>query len=142
MRARAALTAGWTAAALIVLLGGCSLTPALLEDRSEDASQNYADDYQKVYLRLIDTATRCLTRHNINAARMAVESDIHQEAGFGVVRFVVHGILNSNYFVSAKIEKMGQGSRVSVKTNNAMISNRLDKMVFRWAGGDQECQQQ
>jgi len=139
MGAKVALTArGWTAVALLLLLGGCSLTPQALESRSDDASQNYTDDYREVYRRLIGTARRCVTG-NSNALSMTVESDLHQEVGFGVVRFVAIGILNSNYYLSAKIEKMGQGSRVSVKTNNPMISEKFDNMVFRWAAGDQEC---
>jgi hypothetical protein len=132
------LTAGWAAAALLVLLGGCSLTPEALEAKSDAASQNYADDYQEIYRRLTGTARRCITAHAIRVLSMEVEADLHKELGFGVVRFVAIGIA-SNYFVSAKIEKMGQGSRVSVKTNNPMISERLNKIVFRWAGGDQEC---
>jgi hypothetical protein len=70
---------------------------------------------------------------------MLVEADLHQELGFGEVRFVAAGIFYSNYFVSAKIEKSGNGSRVSVKVNNPLIGERLSNMVFRWAGGDQKC---
>jgi hypothetical protein len=62
---------------------------------------------------------------------MEVEADLHKELGFGVVRFVAIGIA-SNYFVSAKIEKMGQGSRVSVKTNNPMITQQDRFSLGRW----------
>lgn len=141
MGARASLTAGWTAAALLVLLSGCSLTPQTLEATSDTASQNYADDYREIYRRLTGTARRCLERRDAPAFSVEVEADLHEELGFGIVRFVA-GIVKLNYFVSTKIEKMGPGSRVSVKANNPMISERLSKMVFRWAGGDQECQRE
>jgi hypothetical protein len=139
MGAKAALTAGWSAAASLVLLAGCSTTPEALEAKSDAASQNYADDYQEIYRRLAGTARRCITGHDTRALSMAVEADLHKELGFGEVRFVAIGLAYSNYFVSAKIEKIGPGSRVSVKANNPIISERLNKMVFRWAGGDQDC---
>ena len=140
MGAKAALTAGSTAVALLILLAGCSSTPEALEAESDAASQNYADNYEEIYRRLAGTARRCLTGHNTIASSIEVEADLQKELGFGDVRLVsIGGRMISNYFVSAKIEKMGRGSRVSVKTNNPIISERLSKMVFRWAGGDQEC---
>ncbi|MBR1228504.1 MULTISPECIES: hypothetical protein [unclassified Bradyrhizobium] len=138
MGTKAALTAGTTAVALLLLLAGCSATPESLESKSDNVSQNYADNYEEVYRRLTSTARRCVTG-GTNAARNEVVSNLHQELGFAVVRFVVIGVFADNYFLSAKIEKMGSGSRVSVKTNNPIISDRLNKKVFRWAGGDQEC---
>lgn len=138
MRAKAALTAVSTAVALLVLLAGCSTTPEALEAKSEAVSQNYADSYEEVYRRLAGTARRCITGHPSNALRIEVEADLHKELGFADVRFVAIGVY-SNYVLSAKIEKMGSGSRVSVKTTYPIISDRLNKMVFRWAGGDQEC---
>ena len=138
MGTKAALTAGTTAVALLVLLAGCAATPESLEFKSDDVSQNYADNYEEVYRRLTSTARRCVTG-GIIAARNVVVSNLHNELGFAVVRFVVIGIFSDNYYLSAKIEKMGSGSRVSVKTKNPIISVRLNKMVFRWAGGDQQC---
>ena len=70
---------------------------------------------------------------------MRVESDLHQDLGFGEVRFVAAGVLYANYYASAKIEKSGNGSRVSVKVNNPLIGERLNNMIFRWAGGDPTC---
>jgi hypothetical protein len=139
MGAKAALTAGWIAAALLVLLAGCSTTPEALETKSDAASQNYSDNYQEVYRRLAGTAGRCITGPGTPVLSMVVEATLHKELGFGEVRFVAIGLVYSNYFVLAKIEKMGPGSRVSVKANNPIISEKLSKMVFRWAGGDQEC---
>lgn len=137
MGTKAALTVGWTAVALLVLLAGCSTTPESLEAKSDAVSQNYSDSYKEIYRRLAGTAKRCVTGHS-NVLSMEVEADLHEELGFGQVRFVAIGAY-SNYFLSAKVEKMGSGSRVSVKANNPIISDRLNKMVFRWAGGDQEC---
>jgi hypothetical protein len=139
MGAKAALTAGWSAVALLVLLAGCSTTPEALEAKSDAVSQKYADNYEEIYRRLAGTARRCIAGHDTNALSMAVEADLHKERGLGDVRFVAIGPAFSNYFVSAKIEKMGSGSRVSVRTGNSIVSDRLNKMVFRWAGGDQEC---
>jgi hypothetical protein len=91
MGAKAALTAGSIAAALLVLLAGCSMTPEALEANSEAASQNYADNYLEVYQRLADTARRCITGDNGPPFRatylsMAVEAALHKELGFGEVR--------------------------------------------------------
>jgi hypothetical protein len=139
MGAKEALTAGWISAALLVLLAGCSTTPEALEAKSDSASRNYAANYQEVYQRLAGTARRCFAGPGTPALSMAVEAALHKELGFGEVRFVAIGLAYSNYFVSAKIEKMSPGSRISVKVNNPMIGERLSKMVFRWADGDQEC---
>jgi hypothetical protein len=139
MGLKAALTKAVTAVALLALLAGCSATPQALEAGSDTASQSYAASYPEIYQRINSTARSCLTGHGTRAASIEVEADLHQERGFGEVRFVVAGAVSVNYFLSARIEKSGNGSRVSVKVNNPLIGERLSNMVFRWAGGDQNC---
>jgi hypothetical protein len=144
MGLKAALIKAVTAVALLALLAGCSATPQALEAGSATASQSYAANYLEVHQRLSGTARRCLTSNgarlgSIDLGSIEVEADLHQERSFGEVRFVVAGTLSTNYFLSARIEKSGNGSRVSVKVNNPLIGERLSNMVFRWAGGDQNC---
>ena len=139
MGPEAALIKGGAAVALLAFLAGCSTTPDALEANSNVTSKAYTESYPETYRRLVDNARRCLTGHDINIASMLVDADLHQELGFGEVRFAVAGILYSNYFASAKIEKWGNGSRVSVKVNNPLIGERYSNMIFRWAGGDQKC---
>ena len=139
MGAKAALTKGMTAVVLLVLLAGCSATPQALEASSDATSKVYTESYLETYRRLVDNARHCITGHDINALSMLVEADLHQELGVGEVRFVAAGMLYSNYYASAKIEKSGNGSRVSVKVNNPLIGERLSNMIFRWSGGDRKC---
>jgi hypothetical protein len=138
MRAKAILAKGSFVVGLLVLLGGCSTTPEALEAKSEAVSQNYAENYEEVYRRLTNTARRCLATQSINAVRLEVETDLHKERDFANIRFVAAG-LYSNYFTSTKVEKIGSGSRVSVRSGSPITSDKFYKMIFRWAGGDQEC---
>ena len=130
---------GTTTIALLALLAGCSTTPQALEESATATSKAYVNNYLEIYQRITTTSRRCLTGHGTNAASIEVEAELHQERNFGEVRFVVIGGLSMNYFVSAKIEKSGNGSRVFVKVNNPLISERLGNMVFRWADGDEKC---
>ena len=47
--------------------------------------------------------------------------------------------VRTNYFLSARIEKAGSGSRVTTKVNNPLLAGGLSKITFRWADGDQNC---
>jgi hypothetical protein len=106
-----------------------------LETKSDAMTQNYANNYEEVYQRVVDTAKRCVASSATPALTMAVEADLHKELGFGEVRFVAIGMVYSNYYVSAKIERVGSGSRISLRTAYPTIGKR----VFRWAGGAREC---
>ena len=129
-----------TAAALLVLLTGCSLTPESLQSEPDAASQDYGENYETVFRRLTDTSRRCLMSNNTVGSAMDVDAELHRDLGYGQVRFVAVSIgIRGNYFVSAKIEKLRTGSRVSVKTNNPLISRGLTNIVFRWSGGDTTC---
>jgi hypothetical protein len=136
MGAKAPFTAVPTAVALLVLLAGCATTPEALEAKSDAVVENYANNYEEIYQRVAATARRCFAGPSTPAATMAVEADLHKERGFGEVRLVVRGILHSNYAASVKIERVGSGSRVSLRSYYPGYS----KMIFRWAGGGgREC---
>lgn len=139
MGAKATLLAR-LAVTLPVLLAGCSITPELLQSQADAASQNYIENYEAVYRRVASMARRCLIPKDLVISSFEVEAELHKELGFADVRLVVISVgIPTNYFLSARIEKLSTGSRVSVKTNNALVSERLSKMVFRWAGGDDKC---
>ena len=127
------------AVVLLLPLAGCSTTPEALESGSDARGKVYPESYLETYRRLVDNGKRCTTGGDTRALSMRLEADLHQDVGFGEVRFVAAGALYSNYYASAKIEKSGNGSRVSVKVNNPLIGERLSGMIFRWAGGDPTC---
>jgi hypothetical protein len=127
------------AVVLLLSLAGCSTTPEALESGADATGKIYPENYLETYRRLVDNGRRCATGGDTRALSMLVEADLHQDLGFGEVRFVAAGMLYSNYYASAKIEKSGNGSRVSVKVNNPLIGERLSNMILRWAGGDPKC---
>lgn len=128
----------WAAVIFFILLSGCSTTPEAIDAKSDAASQSYSDNYEEVYRRLAGAARRCMTGHPTRALSMEVEANLYRERGLADVRFVAVGAY-SNYFLSARVERTGPGSRVSVKVNNPLIGDSLSKMVFRWAGGELQC---
>jgi len=135
------------AIACFTLLTGCSLTPQSLESHPDAESQNFPESYEVIYQRLTTIGERCYPRGrdggnaaNRFAGSIESQGEIHRESGFADFRLVTSSLgIKTNYFLSAKIEKMGAGSRVTTKTNNGMISSGLSKIIFRWAGGDQNC---
>lgn len=126
------------AVVLLLPLAGCSSTPEALESSSDARARVYPENYLETYKRLVENGRRCTTGGDTRALSMRLEADLHQDLGFAEVRFVAANILVSNYYAGAKIEKSGNGSRVSVKVNNPLIGEKLSS-IFRWAGGDPDC---
>ena len=100
-----------------------------------------------VYQRLSNTGERCYPRGhdggnagNRLAGSIESQGEIHRESGFADFRLVTstQGI-KTNYFLLARIEKAGLGSRITTKVSNPITGSGLSKIIFRWASGDPAC---
>jgi hypothetical protein len=146
MEIKAALSAAIAIAAFTLLIG-CSSTQKSLESEPGAESQNFPEGYDVIYQRLAAMGERCYPRGrdrgyagNLLAGAIESQGEVHKESGIADFRLVTSTWdIKTNYFLAAKIEKMGSGSRVTTKVNNPMISSGLSKIIFRWAAGDQNC---
>ena len=129
------------------LLTGCALSTQSLESEPIAESQNFPDSYEVVYQRLSNTGERCYPRGhdggnagNRLAGSIESQGEIHRESGFADFRLVTstQGI-KTNYFLLARIEKAGSGSRITTKVSNPITGSGLSKIIFRWASGDPAC---
>lgn len=129
------------------LLAGCALSTQSLESESSAASQNFPDNYEVIYQRLSTTGERCYPRGNDGgnagnrlAGSIESQGEIHRESGFADFRLVTSSLgVKTNYFLLARIEKVGSGSRVTTKVSNPITGPGLSKIIFRWANGDPTC---
>jgi hypothetical protein len=116
------------------------MTAESLQSQPDSESQIFPDNYDEIYQRLNSMAYRCLSQHNLNGSSVDFEGEMHKDRGYADFRLVAGSLgMKLNYFVSAKIEKIASGSRVTTKTSNPLTSTGLSKIIFRWAGGDQKC---
>ena len=131
----------------VMLLAGCSLSREGLESHDDAASQMFSESYEEIYQRLSVMGEKCYPRGhdqgnagNRLAGSIESEGELHKDRGFADFRLVTSSwSVRTNYFLSAKIENAGSGSRVTTKANNPLIAGGLSKIIFRWAGGDQNC---
>jgi len=129
------------------LLAGCALSTQSLESEPNAESQNFPDNYEVVYQRLSTTGERCYPRGhdggnagNRLAGSIESQGEIHRESGFADFRLVTSSLgVKTNYFLLARIEKAGSGSRVTTKVSNPITGSGLSKIIFRWASGDPTC---
>jgi hypothetical protein len=127
-------------AVFLAVLGGCSMTAESLQSNPDAESQTFPDSYEEISRRLTSMADRCYRQHITPGSSIDFEGEMHRDRGVADFRLVAGSLgVASNYFISARIEKIASGSRVTTKTNNSLISGRLSKIIFRWAGGDQDC---
>jgi hypothetical protein len=125
--------------AAAALLGACSTTPADLETKTEAATHVYAENYQEIYRRVSTVAKRCVAG-NIGAhASMAVDADFYPELGYGDITMSLINWGARNYYWSAKIEKNGTGSKMTVHSGNTLASESAKSTIVRWADGDTAC---
>ncbi|WP_315715413.1 MULTISPECIES: hypothetical protein [unclassified Bradyrhizobium] len=146
MEMKFALRAALTGAA-IALLGGCAMSPEGLNSRDVADSKSFSESYEEIYRRLSETGKRCYppvrvfgNPGNPGGGQIESEGELHRDRGFAEFRLVAgsYGV-RMNYFVSARIEKSGSGSRVTIKVSNPMGAGPLSARIYRWAGGDSSC---
>ena len=146
MGIKAALSAT-VAIASFVLLIGCSLSTQSLDSQSDADSRNFPESYEVIYQRLSTTGERCYPRRmdggnagNRLAGSIESQGEMHRESGFADFRLVTSSLgVTTNYFLLARIEKAGSGSRVTTKVSNPITGSGLSKIIFRWASGDPTC---
>ncbi|TWD58088.1 hypothetical protein FB480_101843 [Agrobacterium vitis] len=125
----------------LLALSSCSSSPEALE-KSPDAvrqEKTYSANYQEVYRRLVGTARRCAGVGNGMYTSFQVDSDLFSELGYGEVAFSLQDMGARNYYWKAKIQKEGNGSKLSVVSGNTLAKNRTLRDVVRWADGDSNC---
>lgn len=132
-------TISTSAFVLLLLLAGCSTTPADLEAKTVPATQTYAENYQEIYRRVATTAKRCFSANMGAYASMAVDSEIYSELGYGEITLSLINMGTRNYYLMVRVEKQPAGSRLTVRSGNTLASERYRDLVLRWAGGDQNC---
>ncbi|MGJ4950946.1 hypothetical protein [Bradyrhizobium sp. HKCCYLS20291] len=122
MGIKAALPA---AAIAVLVVGGCSMSPEGLNSRDVADSRSFSESYEEIFRRLNETGKRCYPpgQHVSNPTHGQIESEgeLHRDRGFAEFRLVAgsYGI-KMNYFVAARIEKSGSGSRVTIRVANPM----------------------
>lgn len=121
------------------MLAGCSSTPAELEAKSAPAVQSYSENYQEIYRRVSTTAKRCESGNVSAMASLAVDAELYSELGYGEISrsLINYGV--RNYYWTARIERAGTGSKMTVRAGNTVNNPSMISNVIRWAGGDQTC---
>jgi hypothetical protein len=125
--------------ALLLSVAGCSTTPADLEAKVSPIVQAYPDNYQEVYRRASSTAKRCIARNVGSYASMAVDSDLYSDLGYGEITVSLINWGVRNYYFSARIERVGTGSRMTIRSGNTLAAETNTNAMLRWASGDQSC---
>lgn len=121
------------------VLAGCSSTPAELEATSAPTAQSYTENYQEIYRRVSTTAKRCESGNVSAMASLAVDAELYSELGYGEISrsLINYGV--RNYYWTARIERAGTGSRMTVRAGNTVNNPSMVNNVIRWATGDQAC---
>ncbi|WP_371346482.1 hypothetical protein [Ancylobacter sp. IITR112] len=119
-------------------LAGCSTTPTDLEQKSAPTVLEFKENYQEIYRRVAKQATRCLKVDVGDGGSFEVDTELYNELGYGEVSYSL-GSLSRNYYMSAKIEKVGEGSRLTLHTGNQLASARVRDLVIEWANGSTAC---
>ena len=134
--------------ALLLLIGsvgtfvvGCSTTPQDLEAKgaATAVTKAYAENYQAVYRRISQTATRCRTANAGPYASFNVDAELYSDLGFGEVTSSLINWGVRNYYWKAKVEKTAAGSTVTVHSGNTLFNAKARDQILRWADGDTAC---
>jgi hypothetical protein len=125
--------------ALCAALGGCSTTPADLEAKTTPVITSYSDNYQEIYRRVSTTAKRCLAGNSGSHTSIAVDADLYSELGYGEITTSLINFGTRNYYWSARIERSGAGSKMTMRAGNSLASGRMIDIVAGWAGGGSDC---
>lgn len=123
---------------MMLFLSGCSSSPEDLAAKTTPIVQTYAENYQEIYRRVSTTAKRCWAEPISAQAAMVVDAELYSDLGYGEVAVSMVNWGARNYYVTTKIEKAQQGSRLTMRSGNALDDTRAN-FVLRWAAGDQNC---
>lgn len=132
------VTVYFVLAAVALGVAACSTTPANLEAKTQPTSRAFIENYQEIYRRVFNTATRCVAGNVGSTSSFEVDGQLYSELGFGEV---MHSTvtLGRNYIWKVKIERKGDGSLMTVNAGNTLVNDTWIAKLFRWAGGDETC---
>ncbi|MGO4833810.1 hypothetical protein AB4144_16225 [Rhizobiaceae sp. 2RAB30] len=124
----------------MLAVAGCSTSPADLEKKAstQTATRSFSANYQGVYRRLYSTAKRCADVPVGAATAMRVDGQLYSELGFGEITYAQTGLI-TNYYWKAKVERAGQGSKMTVSSGNTINNAMWLNQVSKWADGDEAC---
>lgn len=127
---------------MVLAVGGvvaCSGTPAELESRVAPITRDFSENYQEIYRRVSRTATRCWGSARTPYSSLDVDSQLYSELGFGEVAFSQSNMGARTYFVTARVERRDEGSRLILHSGNTLASQRHAATFLRWSDGDEAC---
>lgn len=122
-----------------IALSSCSSTPADLEAKTKAETVSYAENYQEIYRRVFSVASRCGTGNISAYASFDLDAQLYSELGYGELTMSLSNLGTRNYFWKAKIERNGEGSKMTVNSGNSLAAPKMQRDVFRWAKGDEKC---
>lgn len=122
------------------VLAACSSTPADLEAKSEPTVQGYTENYQEIFRRVSNTAKRCYTANMGAYASTTADAQLYPDLGYGEVSVSLINMGTRNYYFTAKIEKAGTGSKMTLRAGNTLAAPRYLERALSWASGaDETC---
>jgi len=129
-------------AAAGLTLAGCSTTPDSLKTSTAPQVTTYPTPYQEVYRRVVNEARVCYGGGIVSIGTTAtgeLDAELYPDLGFGEVSssMVNHGV--RNYYWSAKIEKEGAGTRMTVHAGNSLDAPAATARLQNWAAGGSGC---
>lgn len=135
------LRSGFAAIALTLgILSGCASTSEELaaDGRAAARSASFSENYQEIYRRVHAGASRCMVA-SAGGTRIDVEAQLYNELGYGEITQSMASVYGKSYYMTAKIERAGSGSRVTVRAKNGIGGSRAPAQVLKWASGDSSC---
>jgi hypothetical protein len=98
------------------------------------------ENYQVVYRRLYLTAKGCLKAGFLMSpqASMDVDGQLYNDLGFGEITYYQSNFITIKY-ATAKVEKSGTGSRVTVVSKNTINNASMLNKFLSWARGGTTC---
>lgn len=133
-RKPAALLLGLTA-----VVAACSPNPTNLRASTPEQVTTYAENYQEIYRRVASEARLCY-RGSVGAyASAEVDANLYSDLGYGEVQNSVINYGTHNYYWTAKIEKDGDGSKMTINAGNTLSASATTATLQRWASGGTGC---
>lgn len=86
------------------------------------------------------TAKRCYTANINGYASTTADAQLYPDLGYGEVSVSLIDMGIRNYYFSAKIEKAGPGTKMTLHAGNTLAAPRYIEYALKWAsGGDDSC---
>lgn len=124
---------------LTVIVAACSPNPTDLRASTPEQVTTYSENYQEIYRRVASEARLCY-RGSVGAyASAEVDANLYSDLGYGEVQNSVINYGTHNYYWTAKIEKNGSGSKMTINAGNTLSASATTATLQRWASGGTGC---